>query len=112
MASCVHTVLARALCVAVLLHTALIPSRAEADKSPYWIVPGGGIGWLPNEYPVKSSRPGIGGEIGAGPPEAWAAAAHVGYLQSLARAAGAPPRSFLRVEGNVTPVTAVHRGST
>ena len=112
MASCVHIVLARALCVAVLLHTALIPSRAEADKSPYWIVPGGGIGWLPNEYPVKSSRPVIGGKIGARMSEHWAAEAHVGYLKSPARIAGTPSLSFLHVEGNVTLFTAGDRGFT
>src|SRR2546422_7111533 len=35
--------------LAALLLLVLAPARATAEKAPYWIVPGGGISWLPND---------------------------------------------------------------
>src|SRR5438045_763000 len=93
---------AHALCAAALLLAILAPGRAKASKSPYWIVPGAGYAWLPNEYPVKSGRPVIGGIIGARMSEHWAAEARVGYLKSPPKIATDSALSFLHFEGNVT----------
>ena len=95
-------VAARALGAAALLLAVLSPARAPAAKSPYWIAPGVGFAWLPNEYPVKSERPVVGGLIGARMSEHWAAEARVGYLKSPGKIATDPSLSFLHVEGNVT----------
>jgi len=63
---------------------------------------GVGLAWLPNEYPVKSSRPVIGGMLGARMSEHWAAEARAGYLKSPGKLTTDPTLSFFHVEGNVT----------
>ena len=89
-----------------------MPLQARAEKSPYWIVPGGGVTWLPNEYPVLSSRLHFGGIIGARISPHWAAEAHTTYLKSPGAIIGNPALSFLHFEGNVTFFTAGDRRFT
>src|SRR2546425_3821181 len=72
---------ARVLC-ALAVATLLIPSPAAAGKAPYWLVPGAGYAWLPNELPVKPGRPQFGLILGARVSPHWAAEAPRSYLQS------------------------------
>ncbi len=109
----IPTATARAICAAILMNAALFATcEAVVEKPPYWLAPGGGFAWLPNEYPVKPSRPLFGGIIGARMSERWAAEARVGYLKAPGKVAGDPSIGFLHIEGNLTLFTAGDRRLT
>src|SRR3989475_2568933 len=109
---------ARILGAAILLHL-LVPAPAAAEKSPYWIVLGGGYGWLPNEFLVKPSRPQFGGILGARMSPNWATEIHGSYLKSPGTQPGSPPTSpghaalsVMNFEGNLTWFTSGDRKFT
>jgi OOP family OmpA-OmpF porin len=54
----------RLLLGAALAFVLAAPGTASAQSS-LWIVPGGGVLWIPNEYGVKPHRPMFGGILGA-----------------------------------------------
>lgn len=85
-----------------LLLALLIPAAAAAEKAPYWLVPGGGYAWIPNELLVRPSRPTVGGLIGARISPGWAAEAHGTFFKSPGTQPLQPSLGILHVEGNVT----------
>jgi OOP family OmpA-OmpF porin len=92
---------ARVVCAAVLF-SSLASSPVSAEKSPYWIVLGGGYAWLPNEFLVKPSRPQFGAIIGARMSPSWATELHGSYLNSPGTQPSQPTLSVWNLEGNLT----------
>src|SRR6266446_3948026 len=92
---------ARAMGAAVLL-LLLLPGRGAAEKAPYWLVPGGGMAWLPNEFLVKPSRPQIGTILGARISPSWAAEAHGTYFTSPGTQPAQPTLGIVHLEGSLT----------
>jgi len=88
---------ARALRAAVLL-LLLLPGRGAAERAPYWLVPGGGMSWLPNEFLVKPSRPHVGGIVGARMSPSWAAEIHGTYFTSKGTQPAQPTLGILHFE--------------
>jgi OOP family OmpA-OmpF porin len=101
MITSVRAAATRALC-ALAVSTLLIPSPAAAEKDPYWLVPGGGYAWLPNEYLVKPSRPQYGLILGARMSSHWAAEAHGTYLKSPGTQDTVSALGQVHIEGNLT----------
>jgi len=54
----------RLLLGAVLGFAMVVPGASVAQEPSAWIVPGGGVLWIPNELPVKANRPFFGGILG------------------------------------------------
>src|SRR5258705_6158715 len=94
-------VVARALFVSLAL-LFLIPCTAAADQGSFWIAPGGGIVWLPNEFLVNPSRPEFGGILGARLSPNWALEAHGTYIKSPGIRPGVSSLSVSHVDGNLT----------
>ncbi len=86
---------------ATLLLVLLVPGRAAAE-APYWIVPGGGIAWLPNEFVVKPQVALVGGILGARISPSWAAEMRGTYFKSPGTQPTTPNLGIVRVEGNLT----------
>lgn len=92
---------ARAALFLILL-ALLVPAHAAAERAPYWIVPGGGMAWIPNEFPVKPQVPLVGGIIGARISQGWAAEMRGTYSKSPGTQPTAPNLGIVRLEGNLT----------
>ncbi len=92
----------RTLRAAALLGVLLVPCGATAERAPYWLVPGGGMAWLPNELLVKANRPAFGGIIGARMSPNWATELHGTYFKSPGLESPTPSLGILRFEGNLT----------
>jgi len=92
---------ARILGAAVLLHL-LIPAPAAAEKSPYWIILGGGYAWLPNELQVETRRPQLGAILGARVSPQFAAETRGTYLKSGPSTAGVTALGIVHFDGGVT----------
>ena len=90
----------------------LVPAGARADRAPYWIVPGGGYAWIPNEFLVKPSRPTIGGIIGARASRLLAVEAQGTYFKSAGTQPNQPALSVIHFEGNLTLFLLGDRGFT
>ena len=88
-----------ALLLVLLLH---LPAQARAEKAPYWIVLGGGVSWIPNEFLVKPYRPHYGGLIGGRMSPSWATEIHGTYLKSHGTQPGQASLGILHFEGNLT----------
>jgi len=93
---------ARAARAGALLLLILTPSPASAEKAPYWLVPGGGVAWLPNEFLVRPRVPLVGGIIGARMSSSWAAEARGMYLKSAGTQPAQPSLGVFQLEGNLT----------
>ena len=87
---------------AALLLALLVPGRGAAERAPYWLAPGVGIAWLPNEFLVKPQHPFVGGILGARIASSWAAEMRGTYLKSPGTQDSTPNLGVLRVEGGVT----------
>lgn len=94
-------VVSRALLVslALLFH---IPCTAAAEQGSFWVVPGGGVVWLPNEFLVKPSRPEFGAILGARLSPKWALEAHGTYIKSPGIKPGVSSLSVSHLDGNLT----------
>lgn len=92
---------ARAALFLVLL-LILVPGRALAERAPYWIVPGGGLAWLPNEFVVKPQVPMGSGIIGARISSSWAAEMRGTFFKSPGTQPTSPDLGIVRVEGGLT----------
>jgi OOP family OmpA-OmpF porin len=86
--------------VALLLIQA--PAHASAERTPYWLAPGGGVAWLPNEFLVKPRVPLVGGILGARMSPNWAAEMRGTYFKSAGTQPTAPNLGIVRLEGNLT----------
>ena len=95
-------VLAARSLVAALLLLVLIPGRGAAERAPYWLAPGGGMSWLPNEFLVKPSRPHVGAILGARMSPSWAAEIHGTYFKSKGTQPSQAALGILHFEGNLT----------
>ena len=93
-----------ALCAAVILHTLLAPraAHAGAERSPYWIVPGGGLAWLPDEFQVETTRPQFGAILGARVSPQFAAETRVVYLKSDPLTTGVTALGIVHFDGGLT----------
>src|SRR6185503_20906917 len=98
--------------LAALLFLLLHPAGAAAEKAPYWLMPGGGYAWLPNEFLVKPSRPQLGLLIGARMSGSFAAEAHGTYFKSPGTQPLQPSLGVIHVEGNLTLFLLGARGFT
>jgi outer membrane protein OmpA-like peptidoglycan-associated protein len=101
MITSVRAAVARVLC-ALATVTLLMPSPAGAEKAPYWLVPGGGYVWLPNEFLVKPSRPQYGLILGARMSSHLAAEAHGTYFKSPSTQDSVPTLGMVHLEGSLT----------
>ena len=91
-----------ALLAPVVLLLSLIHPAAAAEQVPYWLMPGGGYAWLPNELLVKPNRPVVGGLIGARVSSSWAVEAQGTYFKSKGTQPLQPSLSVLNLGGNLT----------
>jgi OOP family OmpA-OmpF porin len=87
---------------AALLFLLLGPALASAERAPYWLVPGGGVAWLPNEFDVKPRVPLVGGILGARISPSWAAEMRGTYFKSAGTQPTTPNLGIVRVEGGLT----------
>jgi len=102
MISRLKTAAARSARAGAVLLLLLTPSHAAAERAPYWLVPGGGMAWLPNEFLVKPSRPQVGAIIGARISPSWAAEAHGTYFSSPGTQPAQASLGVVHLEGSLT----------
>src|SRR5689334_6026357 len=102
MISHLKTAAARSARVGAALLLFLTPSHAAAERAPYWLVPGGGMAWLPNEFLVKPSRFQVGTIIGARISPSWAAEAHGTYFSSPGTQPAQASLGVVHLEGSLT----------
>jgi len=102
MISRLKTAAARSARAGAVLLLFLTPSHAAAERAPYWLVPGGGMAWLPNEFLVKPSRPQVGAIIGARISPSWAAEAHGTYFSSPGTQPAQASLGVVHLEGCLT----------
>ena len=84
----------------VLLSPVTRPARA-GDLPGWWLAPGGGIAWFPNELATKHSGPTFGGLLGFRLSPTWALEAR-GHFATVDSLAGTGSTDFLHGEGNLT----------
>src|SRR5437867_2669693 len=78
-----------------------IPRTAVADQT-FWVVPGGGVAWIPNEFLVKASRPQFGAIVGTRLSPQLAFEVHASFIKSSGVQAGVPSLSLSHFDGNLT----------
>ncbi len=92
----------RLLLGAVLGFALALPGASYGQEPGVWIVPGGGILWIPNELPVKANRPFIGGILGARLGSSAAIELRGSYATSNSLVAGGGTLKLLHASGNLT----------
>ena len=79
-----------------------IPRAAIADEASFWVVPGGGVAWLPNELLVKSFGPQFGGILGARLSPKLALEVRGSFIKSDGVRPGVPSLRVSHFDGNLT----------
>ncbi|HET9950647.1 MAG TPA: OmpA family protein [Candidatus Eisenbacteria bacterium] len=90
--------------VVFALSLVLLPSMARAggeDLPGWWLAPGGGVAWFPNELATKETAPTFGGILGFRLSPTWALEAR-GHFATADSAVGTGSTDFLHGEGNLT----------
>jgi outer membrane protein OmpA-like peptidoglycan-associated protein len=83
----------------------LLPASARAggeDLPAWWLAPGGGIAWFPNELGTKDTAPTFGGILGFKLSPTWALEARGHFATADADSPNVSATDFLHGEGNLT----------
>ncbi|HET7903338.1 MAG TPA: outer membrane beta-barrel protein, partial [Candidatus Eisenbacteria bacterium] len=92
----------RTLFLSLFLLLAAIPAAAKEDLPAWWIAPGGGVAWIPNELGVEESRPTFGGILGFRLSQTWALEVRGHFTSSDFDAPNTGSLDLLHGEGNLT----------
>jgi len=91
--------------VAAVLSLLLLPSLAlaeGADLPAWWLAPGGGVAWIPNELGTKDTAPTFGGILGFRLSSSWALEARGHFASADFEAPKTGSADLLHGEGNLT----------
>jgi OmpA-OmpF porin, OOP family len=91
------------LLLGVVLGIAMVvPGISAAQEPSVWLMPGGGIMWIPNELPVKANRPFFGGLLGFKLGSSSALELRGSYASSPSLATGGGKLKLLHVGADLT----------
>jgi len=76
--------------------------ESSAQQSKLWLVPGGGVLWIPNEFGTKPNRPMFGGILGIGIGSSAGLEARAIMATSDSETPGGGTLDLLHVSGNLT----------
>ena len=79
-----------------------VPALAKEDLPAWWIAPGGGVVWIPNEFGTETTRPTFGGILGFRLSPTWALEARGHFTSSDFESTGMGSLDLLHGEGSLT----------
>jgi OOP family OmpA-OmpF porin len=88
--------------LSLLLLPAIVSAGEGGDLPAWWLAPGGGVAWIPNEFGTKTNVPTFGGILGFKLASNWALEARGHYAKADFDAPATGSAKFLHGEGNLT----------
>jgi len=97
----VRSILRISIVVALSLICSL-PAHAQEELPAWWVAPGGGVAWIPNEFGVETTRPTFGGILGFRLSPTWALEGRAHFTSSDFESPLTGSLDLLHYEGNLT----------